>query len=70
MGRERIVRMKLLLVRTGLSRATIYRRIAAGRFPPPIDLGERSRGWYESDVDCWIANPAGYRSAPLGGEEK
>lgn len=62
MGSERILRMKLLLVRTGLSRATIYRRIAAGRFPPPIDLGERCRGWYESEVDRWIANPSSYRT--------
>lgn len=60
MRRERIVRMKLLLIRTGLSRATINRRIAAGRFPAPIKLADRCRGWYETEVDRWMADPEGY----------
>ena len=39
---------------TGLSRSTIYLRIAEGRFPSPIGLGGRAVGWVESEVQGWI----------------
>jgi len=42
-------------LRTGLSRSTIYARIAAGLFPSPIDLGGgRAVGWLESEIDQWV----------------
>ena len=31
---DRIIRLKTVLARTGLSRSTIYRKIAEGTFPP------------------------------------
>jgi len=41
--------------RTGLSRSTIYARIAAGTFPSSIDLGGgRAVGWLSSEIDAWI----------------
>ena len=40
--------------RTGLSRSTIYRRLAGGSFPKPLSLGARAVGWIESEVDEWI----------------
>ena len=48
--------------RTGLSTATIYRREAAGTFPPKRKLGARSVAWYESDVGEFVADPLGYRA--------
>ena len=30
---------------TALSRATLYRRIAEGKFPAPVHLGGRACGW-------------------------
>lgn len=59
---ERIIRMKTVVMRTGLSRATIYRRIAEGAFPRQLRIGIQSTGWYESEIDRWIANPTGYRA--------
>jgi len=35
---HRIVRLKTVLARTGLSRSTIYRKIAEGTFPPQIKI--------------------------------
>ncbi|HET6523588.1 AlpA family transcriptional regulator [Sphingopyxis sp.] len=61
-ARERIVRLKLVLSRTGLSKSTIYRRAADGTFPPPVKLGARSSGWYESQLEQWLAAPAAYRA--------
>ncbi len=43
-----------MLERTGLSRSTIYVRLAAGCFPRPVALGGRAVGWIEAEVDEWI----------------
>lgn len=55
---ENILRLPAVQVRTGLSRSTIYARIAEGTFPHSIHLGERAVGWLESDINDWIAAPA------------
>jgi prophage regulatory protein len=39
---------------TGLSRSTIYLRIANGEFPRQISLGGRAIGWRETDVHRWL----------------
>ena len=45
---------------TGLSRASIYARMAKGDFPRPMRLGPRAVAWRDSDVQEWIdsLNPA------------
>ncbi|WP_238345941.1 helix-turn-helix transcriptional regulator [Luteimonas saliphila] len=45
---------------TGLSRATIYRRVAEGGFPPPVHLGGRACGWRTTALQAWIDDPEGY----------
>ncbi|MDD5323826.1 MAG: AlpA family phage regulatory protein [Polaromonas sp.] len=45
---------------TALSRSTIYRRIAEGRFPAPIHLGGKASGWARGALQRWINDPAGY----------
>jgi prophage regulatory protein len=59
---DRIVRLKTILARTGLSRSTIYRKIAEGTFPAQIRISLNGAGWREADIDRWIENPAGWRS--------
>jgi prophage regulatory protein len=59
---DRIVRMKTVLARTGLSRSTIYRKIAEGTFPPRLKISVNGAGWRETDIDRWIADPAGWRA--------
>ena len=54
---ERLLRLPEVKMRTGLSRSTIYGKIANARFPPPKKLGAKMVGWYQSDVDAWIADP-------------
>lgn len=49
-----ILRLPTVKARTGLSRSTIYLRIAEGRFPKPIALGGRAVGWLESEIDEWL----------------
>lgn len=41
-------------LRTGYSRAWIYRLISENRFPRPIKLGKRSIAFVENEIDEWI----------------
>ncbi len=50
----RFLRLPEVLERTGLSRSTIYVRLANGSFPRPVPLGARAVGWIEAEVDEWV----------------
>ncbi|RRN64276.1 AlpA family transcriptional regulator [Caulobacter sp. 602-1] len=58
---DRIVRLKTVLARTGLSRSTLYRKISEGSFPKQVQISAHGAGWRESLINCWISDPAGYR---------
>jgi prophage regulatory protein len=58
---ERIIRLKTVMTRTGLSRSTLYRKIAEGSFPGKSSISVHGTGWHESAADRWIANPGAYR---------
>ena len=45
-----ILRLPAVKASTGLSRSTIYLRIAQGVFPRPVSLGARAVGWPASEV--------------------
>lgn len=49
-----IIRRKQVEARTGLSRSTIYARMAEGTFPKPVSLGPRAVGWVESEITDWL----------------
>lgn len=49
-----ILRLPEVKARTGLSRSTIYFRIAEGAFPKPVNLGGRAVGWLEAEVQDWL----------------
>ena len=51
---HQILRILEVADRTGLARSSIYAKIQARDFPRPIQLGARSVGWLEADVDHWI----------------
>lgn len=57
---ERIIRLKTVLDRTGLSRSTLYRKIGQGTFPKQVRISARCAGWHESAVDAWLSNPMFY----------
>ena len=44
-----------VLKRIPFSGATLWRAIAAGRFPRPIRLGKRRVAWVESEIADWLA---------------
>jgi prophage regulatory protein len=53
-----VLRLPEVKRRTGLSRSSIYNRIAKGEFPAGFSLGGRARGWLERDVEAWILSQA------------
>ncbi|TGT85415.1 MULTISPECIES: AlpA family phage regulatory protein [unclassified Mesorhizobium] len=59
---DRIVRLRTVLARTGLSRSTMYRKIAEGTFPAQIKISVNGAGWRESDINLWVADPVSWRA--------
>ena len=57
MPHRKIIRgYKMVGERTGKSRIQLWRDIKAGKFPPPLELGPNSVGWYEDEIDDWLAS--------------
>jgi prophage regulatory protein len=57
---DRIIRLKTVVSRTGLSRSTLYRKIAEGTFPAQLRISIHGAGWRESDIDRWVNDPSGW----------
>lgn len=58
---DRFLRLNDVLDRTGLSRATLYRKIQDGTFPRQVRIATRCAGWRESAVKEWMYNPQCYQ---------
>ncbi len=54
---NQIIRRDKVSQVTGLARATIYKKVADGSFPPPIRLGARAVGWRKPDIVAWLQSP-------------
>jgi prophage regulatory protein len=52
----RILRRQAVLDRIGVSTSTLQRLVAAGAFPRPVRLSTQLVGWYEDQVDQWLAD--------------
>ncbi len=51
---NQMLRAPEVMARTGLSRTTIWRRVRAGTFPAPTELGVNSVGWPASAITAWL----------------
>ena len=56
----RILRLKSVLERTGLSRSTLYRKMQDRTFPRGLRISVRCTGWREFDIEAWLRNPESY----------
>ncbi len=50
----KIIRLPDVKDLTGLSRSTIYMRMAEKSFPSSISLGPRAVGWIEREIEEWV----------------
>ena len=55
----RLIRLKEVQHRVGLGRSTIYRWMAEGKFPKPVQLGGYAVAWAEDEVAAWIEGRLG-----------
>ena len=57
---RKLIKLTEVLEITTLSKATVYRRINAGQFPPQINLGGEAVAWWEHEIEAlvnaWVAN--------------
>lgn len=57
-----ILRIKQVQARTGLSRSSIYEKLKPSSkyrdetFPRPMKLSVAAIGWFEHDIDEWLAS--------------
>ncbi|MEQ8165136.1 MAG: AlpA family phage regulatory protein [Alphaproteobacteria bacterium] len=51
---EEIWRLRRVLAVIGMSRSWLYEEVAAGRFPAPLQLGQRAIGWRRADIENWL----------------
>lgn len=62
---RRIIRgYKALTNKIGGSRVKVWRDVRDGLFPAPIILGPNSVGWYENEVNEWLASRPRVTYAP------
>jgi prophage regulatory protein len=52
---ERLIRFPEVKRLTGLSGATLYRKMSANEFPRPVRLGANACAWPLSEIQDWIA---------------
>jgi prophage regulatory protein len=53
---RRILRMREVRRRVSLAPATLWRNIAKKKFPSPVRLSGRAVGWYEHEIEEWLAS--------------
>ena len=49
----RLLHLRSVIDRTSLSRTSIYRLMARGRFPASVALGGRV-AWIEAEIEAWV----------------
>ena len=52
---DRLLRLTELTWMLGVSRSTVYRYMAGGRFPQPVHLSSRCIAWKASTITAWMA---------------
>ncbi len=57
---DNLLRPEEVITITRLSRTTIYRKVRAGTFPRPVAISAGLSAWYESDINRWKSDPAGW----------
>ena len=57
---EAVLRLPEVLGLVGLSRASVYAKVAERRFPSPIKLTAHASGWRVGDIRAWLADPTGW----------
>jgi len=55
---SRILRERDVVKKTGKSRVAIWNAVRKGTFPVPLKIGPNRKGWFEDEIDAWLARRA------------
>jgi len=58
-----ILRCKDVTKKTGIAKSTLYAMVKSRIFPLPVQLGPRTTGWVESEVETWLTEKVQQRDA-------
>ena len=56
MTSNKILKLKDVKQKTGLSKSTIYHFISHNKFPTQITIGIRAVGWLEHEIEEWLSH--------------
>ncbi len=51
---NRMLSAREVVARVGLHRSMIWKKVRAGTFPAPHELGENKIGWPEATITAWL----------------
>ena len=68
MDKLKALRMPQVEDKTALKRSKIYELVATGKFPEPVFLLGKCRGWMEHEVDAWLLQRMEERDSRLQSE--
>jgi prophage regulatory protein len=60
---RRLISKTDVLAQIPISTATMWREIAAGRFPKPVRIGARRIAFFQTEIDAWLAQRVAERDA-------
>lgn len=67
---DRFISMDEVLDRVSFSKTHIYRKIANGSFPRPVQLGSHKVAFLEREIDEWIVDRLADRDLGVGRAER
>ena len=53
---QNILRLPAVMIKTSLSKSSIYRLESLDQFPKRVRIGENSTGWLSTEIDEFIAS--------------
>lgn len=59
-----ILRLPAVMLKTSLSKSSIYRFESLGQFPKRVRIGQNSTGWLSSEIDEFIASRPRVSNSP------
>lgn len=65
-----VLRRPQVQSQTGLKKSALYQLMSSGKFPPSIQLTNRSVGWLAHEVDEWIASRVTQSRTPQATRDK
>ena len=68
--RRKVIRPKVVMDRVGYSRVQLWRKSRDPKddFPLPVQLGGNAIGWFEDEIEAWLATRPRLSPAPAQAE--